>query len=105
MSIPYRVHGEAGLSLHFLHANGYPPDCYRPLINRLSERYQVVSILQRPLWPNSLPEEISDWHPLTDDFLQFLDEQSADGVIGVGHSVGGIVLMRAGLRQPKRFRH
>jgi pimeloyl-ACP methyl ester carboxylesterase len=59
---------------------------------------------QRPLWPGSSPGEIADWHPLTDDFLRFLDEHPAGTTIGIGHSVGGIVTLRAALRQPDRFR-
>jgi pimeloyl-ACP methyl ester carboxylesterase len=104
MSIPYFTLGESGLPLQFLHANGYPPECYRPLITRLSEHYQVFSIRQRPLWPDSRPEEIADWRPLTDDFLRFLDEHQTGASIGVGHSVGGIVVLRAALLQPERFR-
>jgi pimeloyl-ACP methyl ester carboxylesterase len=58
----------------------------------------------RPLWPDAKPEELSDWRPLTDDLLRFLDEQKAGPLIGVGHSVGGIVTLRAALREPDRFR-
>jgi pimeloyl-ACP methyl ester carboxylesterase len=104
MSIPYFTLGENGTPLHFLHANGYPPECYRPLLSKLSEQYRVVCMRQRPLWPGSRPEEIKDWHPLTDDFLHFLDEHPAGPIIGIGHSVGGMVVLRAALRQPDRFR-
>ena len=104
MSVPYFTLGDCGLPLHFLHANGYPPECYRPLITRLSEHFHVLSMRQRPLWPDSRPEEITDWHPLTDDFLRFLDEQQTGASIAVGHSLGGIVALRAALRQPERFR-
>ncbi|MFA5873773.1 MAG: alpha/beta hydrolase [Anaerolineales bacterium] len=104
MSIPYFTLGDSGLPLFFLHANGYPPECYRPLITKLSEHYHVFSMRQRPLWTDSRPEEIADWHPLTDDFLRFLDEHQTGALIGVGHSLGGIVTLRAALRQPERFR-
>ncbi len=104
MSIPFTSFGETGLPLHFLHANGYPPECYRPLISRLSEQFHVYAMRQRPMWLESSPEEIIDWRPLTDDFIQFLNERSTEAAIGVGHSVGGIVALRAALRQPGRFR-
>jgi pimeloyl-ACP methyl ester carboxylesterase len=104
MSIPHLTLGGSGLPLTFLHANGYPPVCYNPLLTRLSEQYQVTAMLQRPLWPGSKPDEISDWVPLTDDFLRFLDEQQQGAAIVVGHSVGGIVALRAALRQQRRFR-
>lgn len=104
MSIPYFTLGDSGLPLFFLHANGYPPECYRPLLTKLSEQYHVYSMRQRPLWQDSKPEEIADWHPLTDDFLRFLDETQTGASIGVGHSLGGIVTLRAALCQPERFR-
>ena len=103
MSIPSITLGAAGMPVHFLHANGYPPECYLPLISRLSVHYQVICMRQRPLWPDSKPEEIEDWHPLTDDFLRFLDEHPTGRSIAIGHSVGGIVVLRAALSQPERF--
>jgi len=90
----------SGQALHFLHANGYPPECYRPLLTGLSAHYHVFAMHQRPLWSDSQPGSINDWHPLTDDLLRFLDEQNPGPLIGVGHSVGGIVTLRAALRQP-----
>jgi len=104
MSIPFFSLGGPGSPLYFLHANGYPPECYCPLITSLSRHYHVFSMRQRPLWPDTRPEEIKDWKPLTDDFLRFQDEQKTGASIGVGHSVGGIVALRAALRQPERFR-
>lgn len=104
MNIPYIEHGGSGAPLHFLHANGYPPACYNPLLDRLKSQYRVFGMLLRPLWPDSKPEEIQDWNSLSGDLLKFLDEQKTGSVIGVGHSIGAIVTLRAALRQPERFR-
>ena len=71
--IPSIDFGGSGTELVFLHANGYPPECYRPLLSRLAENYHVTAMVQRPLWPDSKPDEIEDWLPLTDDFLRYLD--------------------------------
>ena len=93
-----------GPPLHFLHANGYPPDCYRPLLRLLASRFHVFGMLLRPLWPESNMGDIQDWHPFSHDLIQFLSSCAPDPVIGVGHSIGGIVTLRAALRDPKRFR-
>src|SRR5512146_796430 len=110
----------AGQPLHFLHANGYPPQCYKPFLELLQTQYHVFGMLLRPLWPGSNPNEIQDWQPFSDDLLQFLassaptaplsptgmisaDTQPAP-VIGVGHSIGAIVTLRAALRDPSKFR-
>ena len=104
MNIPSLDFGGTGAPLYFLHANGYPPACYKPLLEKLATQYHTFGMLLRPLWPNSKPEEIKDWHPLSDDLLHFLDEQKRESVIGMGHSIGAIVTLRAALMEPSRFR-
>ena len=99
--IPFSTYNE-GTPLLFTHANGYPPDCYTPLFNLL-EGHKIVAMRQRPLWDDARPEDIDDWKPLTDDLLRFMDEQKLDGITGIGHSLGGIALLRAAMREPKRF--
>ena len=66
----------------------------------------------RPLWEDAKPEAIRDWRPLSDDLLRFLSDRQPfgfaqdrpDPVIGVGHSVGAVVTLRAALREPSKFR-
>ncbi len=96
--------GGNGPPLHFLHANGYPPECYRPLLELLQTQYHVFGMLLRPLWPNSNPNEIRDWKPFSDDLLRFLAATATAPVIGVGHSIGAIVTLRAALRDPGKFK-
>ncbi|HSG41826.1 MAG TPA: alpha/beta hydrolase [Anaerolineales bacterium] len=97
-------YGGNGSPLHFLHANGYPPDCYKPLFELLKTEYRVFGMHLRPLWDGSKPEEIQSWHPFSDDLLRFLSDREPDPIIGVGHSIGAIVTLRAALRDPSRFR-
>lgn len=103
MKIPSIDFGGAGEELVFLHANGYPPECYRPLLSRLATSHHVRAMVQRPLWPDSGPDEIEDWLPLTDDFLHYLDAHHTGPITCVGHSMGGTALLRAALREPERF--
>ena len=104
MNIPHFDFGSDNLPLHFLHANGYPPDCYKPLFELLKTQYHLFGMTLRPLWPDSKLDDINDWHPLSDDLLRFLSDHKSGPVIGVGHSIGGIVTLRAALRDPKKFR-
>lgn len=96
--------GGTGQPLHFLHANGYPPECYKPLLELLKTDYHVFGMYLRPLWDGSHPQEIHTWHPLSDDLLRFLSDRETGPVIGVGHSIGAVVTLRAALREPGRFR-
>ena len=103
--IPSLDFGGDGPDLLFLHANGYPPACYRPLLSRLAKTNHVIAMMQRPLWKDSRPEDIQDWTPFTDDLLRFLDENASRVPLTVvGHSMGGIAALRAALLQPDQFR-
>src|SRR6266540_5159401 len=102
--IPHFDYGGTGAPLHFLHANGYPPDCYKPLFELLKTEYRVFGMTLRPLWPDAKMDDLEDWNPLVDDLLRFLAGHESDPVIGVGHSIGGIVTLRAALRDPDKFR-
>lgn len=108
-----------GQPLHFLHANGYPPECYKPFLELLQTQSHVFGMLLRPLWPDLNPNDIQDWHLLSDDLLRFLASTAPtrrEGasplsakpapapVIGVGHSIGATVTLRAALRDPDKFR-
>jgi len=104
VDIPSFDYGGEGAPLHFLHANGYPPECYKPLFELLKNQHHVFGMKLRPLWDDSKVEEIHDWHPLSDDLLQFLTTGGLTPAIGVGHSIGGIVTLRAALHDQSKFR-
>jgi pimeloyl-ACP methyl ester carboxylesterase len=93
----------SGQPLHFLHANGYPPECYQPFLDLLKTQYRVFGMLLRPLWPDSNPNDLQDWKPFSEDLLSFLSSHQPAPVIGVGHSIGAIVTLRAALRDPSKF--
>jgi len=104
--------GGTGMPLHFLHANGYPPDCYKSLFKLLQTEYHVFGMMLRPLWEDAKPEDTDDWFIFSHDLLRFLaDHQPSDPaqgrpapVIGVGHSIGAIATLRAALHDPDKFR-
>ena len=102
-AIPYTTYNEdKPTPLVFTHANGYPPACYEPLFEQLAD-YKVLAMQQRPLWEGSQPAELKDWRPLSDDLIRFLDEQKLEKAAAIGHSVGGIAVLRAALNHPERF--
>ena len=111
-NFPYFDFDGLGHPLHFLHANGYPPACYKPLLELLNSEYRVFGMLLRPLWEETKPEDIDDWHSFSEDLRVFLStfpigdtsRDMPESVIGVGHSIGAVVTLRAALRHPKKFR-
>ena len=96
--------GGSGPSLHFLHANSYPPKCYTPFFQLLITEYKTYGMLLRPLWDDEAPEDIQSWHPFSDDLLRFLSDRESGPILGVGHSIGAVVTLRAALRDPGKFR-
>lgn len=103
MDIPSYVFGGDGPEIYFLHANGYPPACYAPLLTHLSSYYRISAMIQRPLWSNSRPDELKDWTLLSDDLMDFLKVHQTKPAICIGHSMGAIAILRAALRFPQRF--
>ncbi len=102
--IAYQDFGGAGQPLHFAHANGYPPEAYRQLLERLSAGYHVLAMRSRALWPDADPHQVQDWRIFADDLERFLDERGiVEGVWGVGHSIGATTTLRLALQQPQRF--
>jgi pimeloyl-ACP methyl ester carboxylesterase len=74
------------------------------LLESLAVNYHPLAFVQRPLWQGSHAEDIIDWLPLTDDLLAMVGTEFKEAVIAIGHSMGGIALLRAALRSPDRFR-
>ena len=95
-----RTHGP---QLIFLHANGYPPESYRLLLDALAREFCVRAIELRPLWHSSAPASIDSWHELSRDFLSWLRHHADAPIAAVGHSMGAIVALRAALQEPSRF--
>ena len=102
--IPFHDFGGSGPLLHFAHANAYPPGCYRQFLEPLTSQYHVLAAELRPLWPGSDPAELTRWELIADDLINFFDQQNLRGVLGVGHSLGGVATMLAAVKRPELFR-
>ncbi len=92
--------------MHLAVANGFPPGTYAPLLHPFTKQYRVVSLPPRALWPgiDLPPEQGGTWSDLADDLRAGLDAYALRDVIGIGHSFGAVVTMRAALAAPDRFR-
>ena len=85
--------------LHFAHANGIPSACYRKLLNRLAEDFQVVSIPVIGVHPD-YPVD-NHWQSLVKQVTDSIVRQSNDQpVIVVGHSLGAMTSYMAAHANP-----
>lgn len=102
-SAPTSALGESPL-IHLAHANGYPPECYRALAAQLTPLGPVCAYLSRPLQPDQPPHHLRDWGELADDMATALLPLAAQRpLIGIGHSLGGMMTLIAAARHPTLF--
>lgn len=104
MNIPHFDFKGDGAPLHFLHANGYPPEVYKNLFELLQTQYHLFGMKLRPLWDESNIEDVKNWNVFSDDLYRFLSDFTTDSAIGVGHSIGATVTLRTALQNPNKFR-
>lgn len=87
--------------IHFAHANSFPASVYRKFLATLAEQYQIGyldAVGHDPAYP------VTDgWPYLVDECIRHI-EQYGRPVIGVGHSLGGVLLLYAAMRRPELFR-
>jgi pimeloyl-ACP methyl ester carboxylesterase len=88
--------------LFFAHANGFPAGSYRRFLEPLKASFDVRAPEKLGHHPDYPPHP--NWSALADEFLDVLAEHTAEPVLGVGHSLGGVVVLLAAIRQPRRFR-
>jgi len=111
---PLQLDGGDSL-IHFLHANGYPPETYHSFLAHFTPRYGVLAPYLRPMWPGSNPQGVRNWIIFRDDLLRMLHEperlhvdpqrlDKRNGLIGMGHSIGATVTLMAALKAPAWFR-
>ena len=86
----------------FIHANGFPPNSYNPLFDNISKEYTIDNFLLRPLLSNkNNHKELIDWTIFQKDFIDTLKNKKS--VIGIGHSIGGNIILRTAISNPEKF--
>lgn len=98
-----------GQPMHFAHANGFPPGVYRDVLAGLGMKYHVMAMnfcCQAQCFDNCEfnKKQIEHWDELAEDLVEFLTMMGTGPVIGVGHSLGGVVTMIASVKRPDLFR-
>lgn len=95
--------GGQGPPLVFSHANGFPPETYRVFLEALAEVFRVSTFAHRPLWSGDDPSELASWHPMAEDLGLSIAKRDRLPVVGVGHSLGGMLTALAAARRPELF--
>lgn len=101
--IPYLDFGGEGQIIHFAHPNAYPPACFRQFLTALTASFHVIALEQRPLWPGQQPQGVQHINELVADQIRFFEQEGLQGVIGLGHSWGGVLTMLTAVERPELF--
>ena len=83
--------------IKFIHANGFPPNAYESMIKSLDNNTNIDFFLLDE--ENFIIEKIKDWIPFHNSFVKSLDKK----IIGIGHSIGGNIVLRSALTNPNKF--
>lgn len=89
------------INIHLLHGNSFTPNSYIKLINYLSIIGHVKTSVLRPLWKTDKSLIFSNWDIFLNDYLN--DIKNEQKIIGIGHSIGGNILLKAAIKMPQNF--
>jgi pimeloyl-ACP methyl ester carboxylesterase len=94
-----------GEKAHFYPGNGLPTGVYKPLLNFLSEKYNLTSLAFRASWENS-PEQNNqvNWNVYADDLISYLEKKYTEPIVGIGHSQGATATIIAAYKRPDLFK-
>ena len=85
-------------NLHFIHANGYLPKSYKNMFMHINKK--VIS--ENYFLENLKNTKFDNWIPFHDDFIKTIKKQNKP-IIGMGHSIGGNIILRSSITHPELF--
>ncbi len=88
-------------TIQFSHANGFSASTYRTFLNYFENDFQVYAV-EKFGHSNDYPVD-TNWFPMVDQLIDHIEQYAQEPVIGVGHSLGGILTFLAAQRRPRLF--
>jgi pimeloyl-ACP methyl ester carboxylesterase len=88
--------------LHFAHANSFPARTYDRLFSYLKSDFEI-DYLERHAHNPKFPVG-EGWHNLKDELREEIEKRYDEPVIGVGHSLGGILHFLLAVEKPSLYR-
>ena len=87
--------------LHFLPGNSFTPCTYQKILNGLSDNFLIKISLLRPLWDTGPIPKFKNWNIFLNDYISSIKNET--NIVGIGHSIGGNLLLKAAILNPKKF--
>lgn len=89
--------------LYFAHSNGFTMPVYQALLEPLSAHVRIEGITKLAHSP-SFPID-HQYRGITDELIADMRAKGIQGAIGVGHSLGALLIFQAACRCPELFRY
>jgi len=89
-------------NLHFLHGNSMTPESYVNLLNQFTDNFNIKCSVLRPLCKNNKFINFNNWDIFLNDYLDSIKNEK--DIVGVGHSIGGNLLLKAAICYPEKFK-
>ena len=86
--------------IQFSHSNGFPAKSYNYFFQQLSP-FPVSYVPVFGLGQNRIKR---NWRPLAEELIKHIETYQKEPVIGLGHSLGGVLTLFAALDRPDLFR-
>ena len=88
--------------IHFAHANGFPAKSYSKLFAYLANEFEINYLglhAHNPKFP------VADgWERLRDELRDEIEKRYTEKIIGVGHSLGGILHLLVAVENPEFYK-
>jgi len=90
------------LTINFAHANGFPAASYRQLFEHLPEQ---INVLAKPRYGHEPHFPVSNnWQNLIAEMAEFIESQTSEPIVGVGHSFGALLTLLTCAARPELFK-
>ena len=87
--------------MHFLPGNSFTPCTYSKMLDGFSDKFLIKVSILRALWGKETIPKFKNWDIFLDDYLSAIENEN--DIIGVGHSIGGNLLLKAAILNPEKF--
>jgi pimeloyl-ACP methyl ester carboxylesterase len=93
VTLSYLDWGGVGPPLLLIHATGFLGALWRPIADRLADRFRVVAVDQRGHGESGRPEDGYRFETFADDLQALVDDLDLHGAVACGHSSGGTTIV------------
>ena len=88
--------------IHFAHANGFPAKTYTKLFSFLEDDFEI-NFLKRHAHNPKFPVT-DNWNRLVDELREEIENRYTEKIVGVGHSLGGILHFLLAVQKPELYK-